>query len=605
MRRKGGSTLLPQSSLDVGGGKERGKHKGDRRLWGLVGLLAVLLVFLVAATVRESWSGRGVEEDDDDGRGGALDDDDDDEDDDFGRSRWEEKRRRESSERERMQRREVHRKAARAARENAAAAKEAAAAATAAAEEAAAVVAARRGEETRAATEKKAHEKRQVETLKDAQKRRIEEVTARVHAERARKAAGPAVSVLDEHHHVLAYYLRAARAGAAEAATIVHIDSHADLGVPRAYLGETPLGPGLSRTLEEYAEINDFLVLAAFAGLADHVVFVEPPWSNQFRCCVYETNATFDFVVGLDSRDALRVDVDGETATKFARDRFGHVFWRNGERRTGDKTALRRTRAFRVTLVALEHATLAATLAAVVDPARPLVVDVDLDAFATVSPGAIATKSRFGLTDPDLEILYHLVWNFPDLGPAYLAEADPRRRDRLDARDYVERANQRVARANADDRGTSRLAAALARVLDARDVDPGRKGAILDFAALVDKSPRSAAAQRPRPLDSRGQANLEAYLEQPYHKPDNFPAELDFVLANIWTPVFAALPTPAMVHLVRSPGYLPEDLLPTVECRFLDFLKSVYAVDHVTHEDRVDATKTSCAHDSYLRLEKL
>ena len=64
----------------------------------------------------------------------------------------------------------------------------------------------------------------------------------------------------------------------------------------------------------------------------DRVVFVEPPWSNQLRCCLYDTNATFSFVVGLDRYGDVRVDVaEGE----FVREHFGHVFWRDGERRTG------------------------------------------------------------------------------------------------------------------------------------------------------------------------------------------------------------------------------------------------------------------------------
>ena len=77
---------------------------------------------------------------------------------------------------------------------------------------------------------------------------------------------------------------------------ILHLDSHADMGVPRP----PPLGFDGER-LDRYAEINDFLVLAAFEGLAEHLIFVEPPWSNQFRCCVYEDSATFDFAIGVDA----------------------------------------------------------------------------------------------------------------------------------------------------------------------------------------------------------------------------------------------------------------------------------------------------------------
>ncbi|KAJ8601226.1 hypothetical protein CTAYLR_003223 [Chrysophaeum taylorii] len=430
---------------------------------------------------------------------------------------------------------------------------------------------------------------------KEAQRRRIEEVTARVQAERARKKKAE-VSVVDEHHHVLAYYVRAKRRGLLTGgATVLHVDSHADLGMPETFPDEKVTE---SRRLEEFSEINDFLVLGAHVGLFDHIVFVEPPWSNQFRCCVYEHNATFEFVVGVDASGELRVDLSGSTARDFERDRFGHVFWRNGERRMGDRAELQRSRPFKVTLIALEHPNLGAAIAAAIDPAKPVVLDVDLDAFATVSPGAIATKARFGLDNTQLETLYHLVWNFPPLGIDYLSRSDPKYRDERGADDFVMRAAQTIGDAAVED-ASSRLAAAVGRILDARHVDARRRKAVVDYAAAVDKSgPHYHAAKtRPRPLDARSHANLEAYLEQPFHVPDDIKKELDFVLDDLWRPALvAALPAqPFMIHLVRSPGYMPDDLLPIVECRVLDFISELYDTSLVTYEHRVDVLRTNCA----------
>lgn len=416
------------------------------------------------------------------------------------------------------------------------------------------------------------------DAFKEMQKRRIDEVTARVKADRERRteSAAPEVSLLDEHHHVLAYYLRARRDGRLKSgATVLHIDSHADMGVPDPYPEESL--PSSARVLEEYAEINDFLVLGAFVGLMDHIVFVEPPWSNQFRCCVYETNATFDFVVGLDLADRLRVDVSGPTAELFARERFGHIFWRNGERRTGDRGSLRRTSHFKVSLVALEHPKLGDVLFDLIDPAKALVVDVDLDAFATVSPGAMAIKARFDLADDELETLYHLVWNFPELGSNYLRLANPKIRDESGADVFLEKAMAAIKAAkdtpskmNPQD---SRFGIAVGRILEARGVDARRKNDIVQYASALD----AAAAQRRanplnrRPLDARANANLEAYLEQPFHVPSDPAAELDFALEHTWSNALSKLHAPLMVHIVRSPGYARLQCL----CLFLFFFASV------------------------------
>lgn len=414
----------------------------------------------------------------------------------------------------------------------------------------------------------------------------------------------PMVSLLEEHHHVLAYYLRARHAGKLPgAATVLHIDSHADMGVPNAFLDAFPDNAS-SRALEAHTEINDFLVMGAYMGLMDHIVFVEPPWSNQFRCCVYETNATFDFVVGVDDKDHLRVDVVGDTAQKFARERFGHVFWRDGERRTGAADSLRRVRPFKVTVAALELPDLPSVLADVVGD-RPLVLDVDLDAFATVSPGAIATRARFGLTEDQLETLYHLIWNFPDLGVDYLKRRDVNFRDGSDADSFVQDATRFVEQAGAKPASESRLAFALGNIVDRRDLKEPRRSLVLDYAAAIDKSNVGGPNKKARPLDARSQANLEAYVDQPFHVPTDFEPELDLALNAIWKPVLAALPDPFMVNVVRSPGYMPDSHLPATECAFFTFLDDVYAANVVHVEDRVHALRTRCdkPKESYRLIE--
>ena len=423
------------------------------------------------------------------------------------------------------------------------------------------------------------------------------------------KHSGPPVlSVTEEHHHVLAYYVRALRSGILEkgtGATVLHIDSHADMGVPSSFVQDHGLetfdlekaAATNSRALEEYAEINDFLLLGAHVGLIDHIVFVEPPWSNQFRCCVYRTNQTFDFAVGLDDEQSLRVDVVGDTAKLFARERFGHVFWRNGERRTGTQDKLTHLRPFKVTVVAQEHPDLPVVISDVVDKSKPLVVDVDLDAFTTVSPGAIATKARFGLKDDHLETLYHLVWNFPALGIDYLSKKDPGLRDSTSADVFLNKAKIIAAASPQNTERpteTSRLAHALEKILESRDVQDQRRRTILAYAAAIDTTTSSHSAQPFRPIDARSQANLEAFLEQPLHVPSDLSFELEYVLAETWTRVLKKLPDPFLVSLVRSPGYVPEDALSSVECRIIDYFAKLFDIHHLDHEDRVDPKRTDC-----------
>ena len=83
---------------------------------------------------------------------------------------------------------------------------------------------------------------------------------------------------VEEHHHVLQYYAREVAKNTLPVdskATILHLDSHADMGVPRAYLEA-------DEHMERFSAINDFMITAALTGIAEHLVFVEPPWSNQF-----------------------------------------------------------------------------------------------------------------------------------------------------------------------------------------------------------------------------------------------------------------------------------------------------------------------------------
>ena len=85
--------------------------------------------------------------------------------------------------------------------------------------------------------------------------------------------------------------------------------------------------------------------------------------------------------------------------------RFSHIFWRDGSTRVADHAKLEDKVHFKLTLLESEDAIAIATA---IDPAKPLILDLDLDAWSTESPGAEAMRRALGCTNDDLMVLYHL-----------------------------------------------------------------------------------------------------------------------------------------------------------------------------------------------------
>ena len=378
------------------------------------------------------------------------------------------------------------------------------------------------------------------------------------------------VGVVEEHHHVLQYYAREVAKGTVPVdgkATILHLDSHADMGVPRAYLNA-------DEDMERYSAINDFMITAALTGVAEHLVFVEPPWSNQFRCCVYEGSATFDFTVGVDSENNVRV------AGPMAR-RLGHVFWRDNEQRTASRDELSNTRDFRITVVNEEHAHLDDILVSSIDASSPLILDIDLDYFATENFGAIPLRDELGMSDEDLMTAYHLAWDFPELSVEYLRRGDHK------ARESTSFDTERARNIVAGGQKSSELATHFREAVSRRTgVSSERRSLLRDFLASI-------------PIESghlRGD-EPEVFFEQPFHVPEPraLSEEVDFALDDMLaTRILPRLQRPVLVNIVRSPGYVPVRYLSLLECRTLRTLTEVYGAFEVSHEERVDIERTGC-----------
>ena len=378
------------------------------------------------------------------------------------------------------------------------------------------------------------------------------------------------VGVVEEHHHVLQYYAREVAKNTVPVdskATILHLDSHADMGVPRAYLKA-------DEHMERYSAINDFMITAALTGVAEHLVFVEPPWSNQFRCCVYEGSATFQFTVGVDEQNNVRV------AGPMAR-RLSHVFWRDGETRTASVDELSNTRDFRITVVNEEHAELDDILSTAIDASSPLILDIDLDYFSTENFGAIPLRDELGIRDEDLMTAYHLAWDFPELSVEYLKKGDHKGRESTSF--DTERARNIVA----GGQKSSELAAHFREAVSRRTgVSSERRSLLREFLASI-------------PIESghlRGD-EPEVFFEQPFHvpEPQALSDEVDFALDDMLASrILPRLQRPVLVNIVRSPGYVPVRYLAMLECRTLRTLTKVYGAFEVSREERVDVTRTGC-----------
>ena len=89
----------------------------------------------------------------------------------------------------------------------------------------------------------------------------------------------------------------------------------------------------------------------------------------------------------------------------------------------------------------------------------------------------------------------------------------------------------------------------------------------------------------------------EVFFEQPFHVPEPraLSEEVDFALDDMLASrILPRLQRPVLVNVVRSPGYVPVRYLALLECRTLRTLSKVYGAFEVSHEARVDVTRTGC-----------
>eukprot|EP00929_Paragymnodinium_shiwhaense_P066978 TRINITY_DN33675_c0_g1_i1.p1 TRINITY_DN33675_c0_g1~~TRINITY_DN33675_c0_g1_i1.p1 ORF type:complete len:469 (+),score=86.61 TRINITY_DN33675_c0_g1_i1:60-1466(+) len=393
------------------------------------------------------------------------------------------------------------------------------------------------------------------------------------------------ISTVLEHHHVLPYYIKAVEDGTLRKdnrAVVLHMDSHADMAVPNGY--EIDDGwPQWPRQSEDGVGIADFLVRAVHMGIVGHLIFVAPPWERQLRDN-FESGETFTVVVGL-VKGELKCDVRS-TDGKQPREKgdFAHIFHDYYYDVLESYEAMRDTKEFKVTLVALEHLP---TVAAHIDPTAPLIVDIDEDVFSTESPGSIEVRASVDISDDDMTAFWHLVTTKPLFDKEYFTRLDP---DLMMNATPPSVSAQVAATFSLDWKDESepvldkKIAAAVEHVCEGFSFKARRK-------RLLKQIMSRAKIKDSEEVDTTELSeSMARWVDQPYFFADE---TLMAMFVDMTAKAFAAFKqTPTIIHLVRSPEFTPPALQPVIECHLLRVIEKQYpGAKLVQHDERIEMGK--------------
>lgn len=320
-----------------------------------------------------------------------------------------------------------------------------------------------------------------------------------------------------------------------EGVTVVHIDAHPDLSLPIA-----PFARGWrddARDVQRHTHIANFQLAAVRMGLVDEIVWLRPRWAETFP------DGARTFQLGQLANGELAVD-----------DPSDHYVLDAGYAPTAQ---LSDTQPVRFRVLPLDAAASAGLLAE-----SPVILDIDLDVFATRNPYADRLRAA-GFADADLEQL-RAIFAPSGLGLA----ADPATRV-----DEVDALSDAVA-ALANGAWTS-----LPRALWGfwqRGIGPG------DLASLYAIAGRAAASGAPLGSvlqDARGMIGL------PERGAD--PAEIAATAAQIRALLDTGALRPALVTIARSvdDGYTPRAAWPLIEWSLLLQLQAALPADTVIRFD--------------------
>ncbi len=350
-------------------------------------------------------------------------------------------------------------------------------------------------------------------------------------------AATPEVVICGPHDHALIYWMEAVRSGRLprEGVTVVHIDAHPDLSLPSA-----PFARGWhddAREVLSHTHIANFQLAAVRMGFVDEIIWLRPRWAETFP------DGARTFQMGALANGELAVD-----------DPSDHYVLEDGY---APSAALRDTQPVQFRVLPLDEAAGVGLLAA-----SPVILDIDLDTFATHNPYADRLRQA-GFNDADLDRL-RTIFAPSELGLA----ADPA---------------TRVAEVRALSSAVGELAngewTSLPRALSVfwqRGIGPG------DLASLYPIMSRAATSGAP--LDSVLQ-DARGMIGLPERRAD--PAEIAETAAQIRALLDSGALRPALITIARSvdDGYTPRDAWPMIEWSLLLQLQAALSADSVIRFD--------------------
>lgn len=173
--------------------------------------------------------------------------------------------------------------------------------------------------------------------------------------------------------------------------TLLHFDSHPDLGIPEKFPADSIFDKNL---LFEQTGIESWILPAVFAGHITTIVWVKPKWAHQIDCGSFEINIGKDPITGLirlDSREAYFLS----------------------ESLYLPKSSMTQTRAFLLYVCDFDSICDDTKLTEILNRVKPneLILDIDLDFFSTMDP----FKRMFSGADSKYELFKSIYENKLDL----------------------------------------------------------------------------------------------------------------------------------------------------------------------------------------------
>ena len=371
-------------------------------------------------------------------------------------------------------------------------------------------------------------------------------------------AAAPDYVLTEEHHHVLPHLLALVAEGKVrKRATLVHLDSHHDAGLPSNWNHEDKEHD----TQLAHTHINNFLFALGLLGAVEHVIFVEPPWSRQ---CVSLHNRTKALRLGF-IEGAPRVSYDATPAEQRA---LGGFF---DDHQVVDD--LDESVTVRFSVVALSDAP--HMISKLVGDKADVILDMDLDAYGTTSPGALALRSA-GLDPVTIRRLYRLAHDMCVFDETY---------------DF----SQPYKSLNCKEEPLGSGPVTRRKVADElRDVvDSAERASSITWT----DARRGAVASTLRPFSQQLQAsfNIEEKMKQFIAQPFNDNAGSVAGVGKVLRETIRRLERVRAVTAVRSPFYAPAELLSVIECQAFGLFGEIFGDGGaLRYHDGVRANRTGC-----------